>query len=418
MLKSLHLSGVGPAPEMQVDFAPRINVLTGDNGLGKSFLLEVAWWALAGRWLGRPAWPRPGAEPFIEVVWDQGSVSRFTFDFASWSWHQSPQSAGDVSKTLTVFARVDGGFAVCDPYRLSAPDGMLEMLRGGSAETRETEVFAFDSRQIWEGLRIGSRSVCEGFERDWVRWQESNKPEFSHLLKVLEILSAPEEKLVPAKPMRVDPSESFDRPALETVTGVIPVVFASAGVRRILALTYLLVWTVTEHRLAAQLTRREPTKKMVLLFDEPENHLHPKWQRTIVPSVVSAVSELTGIEVQLITATHSPLVLASLEPTFDPEKDQLIDLHLDGNELVVDKVQWRRRGDATAWLTSEIFDLKSARSIEAEEALEQAAEVLGEEPPNPARARELDQRLRGLLGESDPFWIRWRYLGEKQGWLE
>src|SRR5271169_1101215 len=50
VLEYLHLKNVGPAPEMKMDLAPRLNLITGDNGLGKSFLLDVAWWALTRRW--------------------------------------------------------------------------------------------------------------------------------------------------------------------------------------------------------------------------------------------------------------------------------------------------------------------------------------------------------------------------------
>lgn len=38
------MHNVGPAPEMEVELAPRLNLITGDNGLGKSFLLDVAFW--------------------------------------------------------------------------------------------------------------------------------------------------------------------------------------------------------------------------------------------------------------------------------------------------------------------------------------------------------------------------------------
>src|SRR5438067_11376533 len=50
MLEYLHLKNVGPAPEMEMELAPRLNLITGDNGLGKSFLLDVAWWALTRKW--------------------------------------------------------------------------------------------------------------------------------------------------------------------------------------------------------------------------------------------------------------------------------------------------------------------------------------------------------------------------------
>jgi DNA repair ATPase RecN len=39
MLEYLKLRNVGPAPELEMRFGPRLNLITGDNGLGKSFLL-------------------------------------------------------------------------------------------------------------------------------------------------------------------------------------------------------------------------------------------------------------------------------------------------------------------------------------------------------------------------------------------
>ena len=50
MLNSLHLEGVGPAEKLAVEFKPRLNFLTGDNGLGKSFVLDIAWWSLTRTW--------------------------------------------------------------------------------------------------------------------------------------------------------------------------------------------------------------------------------------------------------------------------------------------------------------------------------------------------------------------------------
>lgn len=60
MLKLLSLKGVGPAEKFgPVEFAPRLNFITGDNGLGKSFLLDAAWWALTRTWArGSEAIPR------------------------------------------------------------------------------------------------------------------------------------------------------------------------------------------------------------------------------------------------------------------------------------------------------------------------------------------------------------------------
>lgn len=47
-------------------------------------------------------------------------------------------------------------------------------------------------------------------------------------------------------------------------------------------------------------------RKSILLIDEVAAHLHPKWQRHILPAMREAFPE-----VQIIVTTHSPFVIAS-----------------------------------------------------------------------------------------------------------
>src|SRR3954464_1290957 len=67
MLTSLKLRDVGPAPRLGVELADRLNLFTGDNGLGKTFILDLAWWALTGDWAGLPALPRPTIGTTVEA---------------------------------------------------------------------------------------------------------------------------------------------------------------------------------------------------------------------------------------------------------------------------------------------------------------------------------------------------------------
>jgi hypothetical protein len=83
----------------------------------------------------------------------------------------------------------------------------------------------------------------------------------------------------------------------------------------------------------------------------------------------------------------------------------------------LEKKPFVRWGDASRWLTSDAFDLKSARSVEAEELLSRAAQALSDEQFDKQKARELDAQLRRVLSDTDPFWMRWRFVGEKRGWL-
>ncbi|HYO55580.1 AAA family ATPase [Archangium sp.] len=134
-----------------------------------------------------------------------------------------------------------------------------------------------------------------------------------------------------------------------------------------------------EHIAAAEVRGDDPAREIIFLIDEIEAHLHPQWQRRIVPAVLNVMDALTGSHgsrVQLITATHSPLVLASVEPLVDVKKDAWFDLDLEEARVVLRKRQFVRRGEVSNWLTSEAFNLKKARSLEAESAIETALALL------------------------------------------
>lgn len=404
MLEYLHLKNVGPAAELRLAAAPRLNLITGDNGLGKSFLLDVAWWALTRTWAGTPALPSPSKSGTITYVvhGKRGAAepvaSTFRREDESWPLNaKRPPMPG-----IVVYIRIDGGFSVWDParnYWRKDPD--------------RAAAYHFTAADVWDGLTIGDRRASEGLERDWVSWQEGRKPQFKALEKVLQLLSPPTEDLRAGPPRRLFLGEGRDRPTLLVGGQEIPVALASAGVRRMLALAYFLVWAWHEHRVAAELLGREPEERFVILFDEPETHLHPRWQRTIIPSVLTAVDALRGEHgppPQLFIATHAPLVLASIEPRFSTELDELFHLKLESGKVELETGGWATQGDVSEWLLSNVFGLEQARSLEAEQAIE-AAEALmrGEKhlPKGLGTQREIHEKLRCLLPANDQFWPRW-----------
>jgi hypothetical protein len=237
---------------------------------------------------------------------------------------------------------------------------------------------------------------------------------------VLKVLSpSDKEELQPGDLTRISLDEARDIPTIRMPYGQdVPVVHASSGIRRIIALAYFLVWAWEEHRKAADLLQEDPTHQVVFLIDEVESHLHPSWQRSIIPALLSVMEQLTRRpDVQLITATHSPLIMASVEPVFDPSQDAWFDLDLEQGEVKLRQRPFTRQGDASSWLTSEAFDLESARSKEAEVALTQASEALSDDSFDAQDAKALDAKLREVLSDTDPFWMRWRFVAEKKGWL-
>jgi len=273
-------------------------------------------------------------------------------------------------------------------------------------------------------LEIEGRRVCEGLVRDWVNWyyaaasslSANDHPARAEPMRLLEQaiagLAHPNEPMTVAEPRRVFVDVSQKYPVLNMPYGGVAFPHWSAAVRRIVSLAYLMIWTFTEHAEAAQLRKEEPTNRLVLLIDEIEAHLHPKWQRVILPSLLMVAEALKpGVSVQIISTTHSPLVLASLEPHFKQDRDRFFCFNLEDGQVTFQDVPWSMHGDTVAWLTSEVFGLEQARSSEAERAIESAEAFLrrdaGKLPSGLQTKDEITAELKRVLPGLDPFWPRW-----------
>jgi hypothetical protein len=413
MLRHIHLEGVGPAPEMSVELAPRLNLITGDNGVGKTFLLDIAWWALTGDWGRSPAWPRPGASaPRIDYAFGAGehewAHAHGVYEFLSQDW-MADESPEGLPEYLVLYAQIDGSFSVWDSARNAWSASRMERRRLRPPE----EPFHFSESDLWNGLKKMDRVISAGLIQDWVLWQLQDSRAFRQLVEVLRVLSPGEQEVLrPGEPTRVSLEDVREQPTLEMPYGTVPLIFASAGVKRILGLAYLLVWAWQEHQHAARLLRQPVAKRVIFLMDEVEAHLHPRWQRLIVPALLAVMDHLAAdVQVQLVATTHAPLVLASVEPVFDEIQDKLIHLCLDGREVRVEDVEWAKQGDAVNWLVSEAFGLRQARSKEAERAIE-AAEAwmrgdVSSLPSDLASREAIHDELQRVLAGNDEFWPRW-----------
>jgi hypothetical protein len=418
MLKSLKLHHVGPVPGLEAVFADRLNVLTGDNGLGKSFLLDVCFWALTGTWpADRMALPTPNDRSdlpkisyHIQGVTSEKKQSKSaSFDFSTQTWHRP--KGRPFKPGLVIYASVDGSFSVWDPARNYWRDEKT----GLNNEGISTRAYQFTPETLAKGLPDGQ---CEGLERDWVTWYQtrgngaSHPSPFEFLQAAIQVLSHPLDPLRIGEPRRIwlNPPRPF--PVLKANYGDVPYPHWSAGLRRIMSFAYLLVWAWTEHLEAAKLRNEPPEDRLVLLIDEIEAHLHPRWQRTILPAILKVVEVFhSNLDIQLFVATHSPLILASLETHFDSATDALFRFDTADQQIRFDQVPWANQGDVVAWLTSPIFGLDQARSREAELAIEAAEALMRGDTqllPTGLKTRaEIHSELLRTIPGLDPFWPRW-----------
>ena len=424
MLRSIELRGVGPVAELDAELGSRLNVITGDNGLGKSFFLDTCFWALTGTWPGgKIALPEPGDQNAQATIaykigeWSSFAGSQswpFRFNYPTQVWER-PESISPVP-VLTLYAAADGSFTIWDKARnhRRGPNPRIWKFE------KEVEAYQFSPETLANGLADGSRVLCQGLIKDWVEWWligqaplASRLPHaFDYLREVIDLLSHPSEPISCDQPTRIYLNDTRPFPTLRFPYGVVPYPHWSAGVKRIMSLAYLLVWAWVEHEQAAALRHETPTNQIVLIIDEVESHLHPKWQRTILPALLKVAAKLRAdVNVQIIATTHSPLVLASLEPHFDSDTDSFFRFDLQDDQVTFSDIPWAIHGDMVGWLTSDIFGLDQARSREAEQAIEAAEAFMrgdvGQLPPHLQTKEAINRSLQRLLPNLDPFWPRW-----------
>ena len=162
MLEYLHLKNVGPARELTMELAPRFNVITGDNGLGKSFLLDIAWWALTRRW---PSEVNPRLTSGMKALpYERGAATiefRFTgkkkrdsytstFDRMAQAW--TGRAGRPAHPGLVLYAQADGGFAVWDPAR-------NYWRKQGNVDVQERQpAYVFAPGDVW--MACGTSRSC------------------------------------------------------------------------------------------------------------------------------------------------------------------------------------------------------------------------------------------------------------------
>ncbi|CAN5259608.1 AAA family ATPase [soil metagenome] len=127
----------------------------------------------------------------------------------------------------------------------------------------------------------------------------------------------------------------------------------------------------------------------VVLIDEIDLHLHPKWQRELLDYLSNLFPNT-----QFIVTTHSPLIVQSAAA----RDANIVVCRREGDHVVIDQSLEAVRGwRADQILTSDLFDLPSTRDTEIEKLEKQRREILSK-----AKVTKADEKkLKMLSAELD-----------------
>jgi predicted ATP-binding protein involved in virulence len=212
------------------------------------------------------------------------------------------------------------------------------------------------------------------------------------LKKVKEILAVllpdikkPEDIIINS-PLKEDGSTNEILVEVQTEDGKVPLFNLSLGYKTMLALTVDLALRMLWNNPGSEFPLKEPA---VVIIDEIDLHLHPKWQREVRKHFTEHFPKT-----QFICTAHSPFMAQSSEL----ENLCVINRIGDGvkieNEPLVVK-GWR----IGQFATSDLFGVSSERSPDVEELINERRIILDKEkrlPEDEIKLKELDEKISDL----------------------
>ena len=171
-----------------------------------------------------------------------------------------------------------------------------------------------------------------------------------------------------------------------TFSGLVPLGALSLGYQTTLAWTIDLAYRLFNYYPNSDNPLNEPA---VVLIDEIDLHLHPKWQRIIMEHL-----NVLFPGTQFIVTAHSPLIVQAATDA------NIVVLKLDGNHIIIDsKPHVVREWRVDQILTSELFDIKSARNPNVEALVNERDLLLDQTSRSPEeedRLKEIEKLLEVL----------------------
>ncbi|WP_419937388.1 AAA family ATPase [Candidatus Palauibacter sp.] len=223
----------------------------------------------------------------------------------------------------------------------------------------------------------------------WMRSQEALRPTHASAGRALAAFETAVSRFLPGySNLRPHGTEEHDL-LIDRDRSSLAVRHMSSGERGVLAL----VLDLTRRLVQANPDMADPIaeSEAVVLIDELELHLHPKWQRQIVRKL-----EKTFPRCQFIATTHSPQIIGEVPH--------------DRIQIMTDRVVYSPThafGVDSSRVLEEIMDA-SPRNQEVEELLAKTSGEIGGQRYE--LARKSLAKLAGRLGENDPEVTRIRTL--------
>ena len=317
--KSLEVSKWRQFGWVEIEFHPRMTVITGANGAGKTTLLNILsqHFGWTQRFVGTPRIDRRGARRYYSGVTTESSssdvnVGKLAYDNGSVATLLVPTEADIFNISIDPLQSVPGIY-LTSHRPVYTYQKVTEIPTEVQAGNELFEEYLNSIRQFYQvNVRIQSPShrlkaalislATFGYGNKVVTPNAEARSAFEGFSRVLK-------SVLPADLGFQKVAIRMPEVVLETRTGDFSLDAASGGIAALLDLAWQIYM------------RSRTDSTFTVLMDEPENHLHPRLQRSVLPGLLDAFPQA-----QFIVSTHNPFVVTSVRDSnvtvldFDNEK--------------------------------------------------------------------------------------------------
>ena len=333
ILKKLQLTNFRCFKKLTVDLHPRLNVFVGNNGKGKTAILDGIAVGLGAVLTHLPeikginfrtndrrknekmkqaAYVRVMLETTEGIIWDRTEKR-----------DQSKQTLQEIPPDKKLAELHKFLEQTINGIQADLPTKLPVMVYYGTDRASRSSVSSTVLRDFKktfnrfkamdEAIKPSSRVhfMVENFafQEDIERREKENREDLAYRQPLLENVRQAIYKIIPAcSDIRTTINPLRLRIIIETIKGQPQVLFIdqlSDGYRAMLALVTDLAFRMAQ----ANPHLSEPLKaEAIVLIDEIDLHLHPEWQQIVLPDLLK-----TFENTQFLVTTHSPQVLSTVE---------------------------------------------------------------------------------------------------------
>lgn len=313
VFRSLNIAGWRQFQSVNIDFHPRLTVITGTNGAGKSTILNVLsthlgptreYYSLPQR-VGDQISYLPGGAA------NQTNVPNPRYQNADFHYVADVEYTNGVKAKFKAPKRPELLYNLDDEDRqdvtgVHIPSHRLMPNHAPLSTLPFTGVEPNASfRKLFDESYHSGNSILSSLKHTLASWAaigEGNtkltpRPNqlaaYDGFMEVLKRIVPPE---IGFQRIIIEPPDIL----VKTETGTFVIDSCSGGLLTLIEIAAIIY--------TCSLRNETAGARFVVTIDEPENHLHPSMQRTLLPTLVNAFPD-----VQFIVATHSPFVVSSLK---------------------------------------------------------------------------------------------------------